>query len=55
MKLTEEQKKEAHKLIDLIQYAIDDLSYFSVRKDDIFLSEVYQMEEQVKNARKQLL
>lgn len=54
MELTEEQRQEADQLIDLIEDAVYDLSYFSARHDDLFNLEVSQMEEQIKNARKQI-
>lgn len=52
---SEELRKEAHELIDLIEDAITDLSYFSARNEDIFNGEIDRMEQEVRNCRKQLL
>ena len=54
-KMTEEQIKEAHELIDDMEWTIDALDKFSVYNDDIFNGEVARMREEVKNCRKQLI
>ncbi len=46
--------EEASDLIAVIQDAVSDLSYFSVRHDDIFNGEIEQLEEQLNRCRKQL-
>lgn len=50
-----EKVKEANQLIDEVDDAISNLSYFSVRNDDVFNGEIGRLEEEVKNCRKQLL
>jgi len=51
--MNEENRKEANLLIDLIQEAITNLDYFSVRNHDVFNGEIGRLEEEVKNLRKQ--
>ena len=55
MNLTKEQIKEANELIDLVRDAIKDLNHFSVDNDDIFNPQTYNMEEILKDCRKQLI
>lgn len=45
---------EAEDLLDLLSAAIDELDRYSVYHDDMFNSEVFEMEELVKRCRKQL-
>jgi hypothetical protein len=47
--------EEAKNSIELIQDALNDLSYFSVRNDDIFSSQIQNIEEELKKCRQQLL
>jgi len=47
----EEMKKEADELIDLIEDAINELSYWSVRHDDYFNYELGNFEEMIKSCR----
>jgi len=51
----EEMKKEAEDLIDLIEYAVKDLSYWSVRHDDYFSYEVPNFEYMIRSCRKMLV
>lgn len=50
----EEMADEANDLIDAIEDAITDLSYFSVRHDDIFSDQVGDLEEDIKRTRQQI-
>jgi hypothetical protein len=45
---------EANNLIDSVEDAISNLSYFSVRHDDMFADQVSDLEEDIKQARRQL-
>jgi hypothetical protein len=51
----EEMKKEVNKLIDSLQYALDDLGYWSVRHDDYFNYETDKIDEALKSCRRQLI
>lgn len=51
---SEQLRKEANQLIDLIDQAITDLDYFSVRNDDVFVTQIINLQEAVKDCRKQL-
>lgn len=52
--MNEGTKQEANNLIDLVEDSVKDLDKFSVANDDCFSSEVYEMYELVKRARRQL-
>lgn len=47
--------EEAADLIEELSDALSNLSYFSVRNDDIFNGEIDRMEQEVKNCRKQII
>jgi hypothetical protein len=51
----EEMKKEANELIDALQYALEDLGYWSVRHDDYFNYETNEIDEALRSCRKQLI
>lgn len=48
------KKQEALDILKVIKDNVDDLARFSVNEDDCFNSEVYEMYELIKRARKQL-
>jgi hypothetical protein len=52
--MNEEQKQEANQLLDILRFALSDLSYFSVENDDIFNGEIGRIEEEIKNCQKQI-
>jgi len=52
--MNEEQKQEANQLLDILRFALDDISYFSVHNDDIFNGEIGRIEEEIKNCQKQI-
>jgi hypothetical protein len=52
--MNKEQKQEANELLDLLRFALTDLSNFSVDNDDIFNGEIGRMEEDIKNCQKQI-
>lgn len=52
--LTEEQLKEANQLLDILRWALEDVSNFSVENDDIFNGITQRIEEEIKNCQKQL-
>lgn len=54
--ITDDQfkKTEAHDILQVIEDTVDDLAKFSVDNDDCFNSEVYEMYELIKRARKQI-
>lgn len=52
--MNEEQKQKANWLIEELSDALDSLSYFSVRNDDIFNGEIERIEEEIKNCQKQI-
>jgi hypothetical protein len=54
MNLTNELVKEAKELLDLIDWAIQDLNQFSVDNDDVFNWETSKMQDEVRMARTQL-
>lgn len=47
--------QEAHALLDILQDQVSDLDSFSVDNGDMFSSEVYEMFELIKRARRQLI
>lgn len=51
----ENMVKEADDLIDLIEDAVKDLGYWSVRHDDYFNYELGNFEEMINSCRKQLI
>lgn len=52
--LNEDDLQEASDLIALLDDAVTDLDRFSVRHDDLFNSEIIELQELVKRCRKQL-
>jgi hypothetical protein len=52
--MSETELDTANDLIDIVEDSISDLSYFSVRHNDIFADQVSALEENIKRARQQL-
>lgn len=51
----EDTLEQAADLIDVLEDALTDLDYYSARNDDMFSIEISNIEEQIKNLRKQLI